>query len=308
MQYSILILVLLFSPSICYCQTREIIYSNSKDTTANYYITYKPSGKANGLLLLLVGFGETPQSAAMETGIHTVAIAKGLVTVFASLQRGNISFYIDSLSQTSLDKLIPQLQKKYSTKGKPFYLGGFSLGGSGAVRYAERAYASKDMLKPNAVFAIDPPLDFERVFDSDEFAVRYGKNEVAVNEAGYFSKRVQYEFQSTPQTDITTFRIFSPYSRSDTTQTNIKPLLHCPIRLICEPDIAWQLENRNRSLYDLNALDCSALINILTLWGNQSAVLTITMNKGYRRSTGKRNPHSWSIADSNDVIDWLLKY
>ena len=78
--------------------------------------------------------------------------------------------------------------------------------------------------------------------------------------------------------------------------------------LITEPEIIWQMEERDRSLYDLNALDCSLAINALRQMGNKKAKLVLTENKGFRKLTGKKNPHSWSIADCNETIKWLLSH
>lgn len=229
--------VLFFLTLHLFAQQTDIIYSNPKDTNTNYYIAYKPSITPTGLLLLLTSFGETPQNAAKETTIQTVAAKNGLVTVFASLQYGTQTFFIDSLSQLHLDELIPTLQKKYNLANKPFYLGGFSLGGSGVIKYAERAYDAKTLIKPKAIFAIDAPIDFEKMYYSLEYASKHSTVNIAKMEADYFIKRLQYEFQSTPYIDKTPFHIISPYSFSDTNQTNIQALKDCPILLISEPDI-----------------------------------------------------------------------
>lgn len=66
------------------------------------------------------------------------------------------------------------------------------------------------------------------------------------------------------------------------------------------------MEERNRSMYDLNTLDASMLINALRLMGNKNAKLVLTNNKGYRKLTGRKNPHSWSIADAEETISWLI--
>jgi len=289
-------------------QKREIVYSNPKDTNTNYYIAFKPANTPTGLLLILTGFGETPQNAANETSMQTVAAQNGLITVFASLQYGTQTFFIDTLSQLNLDGLIPTIQKKYNLTNKPLYLGGFSLGGSGVIKYAERAYNSKSLVKPKAIFAIDPPIDFEKMYYSLEYASRHSTVNIAKMEADYFIKRLQYEFQSTPYYDKTPFHIISPYSFSDTNQTNIQPLKDCPIMLISEPDVMWQMEERNRSMYDLNTLDCSMLINALRLMGNKNAKLVLTNNKGYRKNNGNKNPHSWSIADAEETVGWLINF
>jgi hypothetical protein len=306
---NLIILLLTCLTSICsFGQTRELVYLSPKDSSANYYIAFKPLGQPKGLLLLLTSFGETPQIASNETDIATKANKEGLVTIFASLQYGTQTFFIDSLSQAYLDELIPNLQKRYKLTNKPFYLGGFSLGGSGVVKYAERAYLRTDLIKPRAIFAVDPPLDFEKMYYSLEYTVRNSNVEISRREADYFIKRLQYEFQSTPQIDNNPFQRISPYSFSDTNQTNIKTLLNCPIMLISEPDMIWQMEERNRSMYDLNTLDCSLVINSLRLLGNSKAQLVITTGKGYRKLTDKRNPHSWSIMDTEQTIKWLLSH
>jgi hypothetical protein len=303
----IIILTIAIFYTVCsFGQTKETIYLNPKDSLSDYFIAFKPQGQTKGLLLLLTSFGETPQIASNETNIQTEASREGYLTVFASLQLGTQTFFIDNLSQSNLDQLIPNIQKRYKLTDKPFYLGGFSLGGSGVVKYAERANSRSDLPRPKAIFAVDPPLDFERMYYSLEYAVRNSNVEISKREADFFIKRFQSEFQSVPQLDNKTFQTISPYSYSDTSQKNIKSLVNCPIMLISEPDIIWQMNERNRSLYDLNALDCSLAINALRLLGNQKAQLVLTTGKGYRKLTGKRNPHSWSILDPKKTIKWLI--
>lgn len=303
----IIFLTIAILTNVCsFGQTKETIYLNPKDSLTNYFIAFKPQGQPKGLLMLLTSFGESPQIASNETDIQTVASREGYLTVFASLHLGTQTFFIDSLSQANLDQLIPNILKRYKLTDKPFYLGGFSLGGSGVVKYAERAYSRSDIPRPKAIFAVDPPLDFERMYYSLEYAVRHSNVEISKREADYFIKRLQYEFQSTPQLDNKPFQTISPYSFSDTSQKNIKTLVSCPIMLISEPDIIWQMEERNRSMYDLNTLDCSLAINSLRLLGNNKAQLVLTTGKGYRKLTGKRNPHSWSIVDTAQTIKWLI--
>ena len=289
-------------------QQKETIYRNAKDSMSNYFIAYKPSGSINGLLLLLTSFNETPEIASQETNIHEIAASKGIITIFASLQMGRQTFFIDNVSQETIDELIVDIQKKYDVLNKPLYLGGFSLGGSGVVKYAERAFSSATLVRPNAIFSIDPPLDFERMYYSLEYTVRNSSVEISKAEANYFIERIQYEFQSTPNVNKLPFWKISPYSFSDTLQANVKSLVNCPILLLSEPDIIWQMEQRNRSMYDLNTLDCSLVINSLMLLGNKNAKLVLTQNKGFRKLTGRKNPHSWSIADGDYVVNWLLQY
>jgi hypothetical protein len=305
---SIISLTLSFCVKKPLTKNSEIIYQNPKDTTANYYIVFKPQIQAKGLIVILPGFGETPEMAVQETVIQDKANKLGLLTIFASLQYGSGSFYIDTLSQRKLDTLILNLQSKFKLKDKPLYLGGFSLGGSGVVKYAERAYASKILPKPKAIFAIDPPLDFERFYKSSEYQIRLSKSKIATEESVYFLERLRYEYQGSPVENLKAYHQISPYSYSDTLQTAIKSLMNCPVMLFSEPDIAWQMKERGRSMYDLNTMDCSAMINTLNSWGNKNAQLILTSDKGYRKLTGKKNPHSWSIAEADLVVNWLMSF
>lgn len=66
------------------------------------------------------------------------------------------------------------------------------------------------------------------------------------------------------------------------------------------------MKNRQRDYYDLNCVDIAAMINLLQTQGNKEAKLVVTNNKG-RRLNGMRHPHSWSIMDSKQCLDWILK-
>jgi len=48
------------------------------------------------------------------------------------------------------------------------------------------------------------------------------------------------------------------------------------------------------------------MINFLNLNGNTDAELVPALGKGYRLD-GTRHPHSWSIVDPSNCIDWIQK-
>ena len=52
----------------------------------------------------------------------------------------------------------------------------------------------------------------------------------------------------------------------------------------------------------------ACMANDLKRMGGKKASLITTMNKGYRRPGNKRHPHSWSIAEPNDLVKWLLEH
>jgi hypothetical protein len=119
---------------------------------------------------------------------------------------------------------------------------------------------------------------------------------------------MEKEFGGPPTAQSAKYITQSPYSYTDTTARNANLLKNMPIRLISEPDIVWQMNERNRDLYEQNTIDCVSLINYLRLIGNTQATYVPTVDKGYRKQQGNRNPHSWSIAEPKDTIAWLLKH
>lgn len=302
----LLLINALLSISVLAQQT-ILTYRTPRDSTANYYLTVMPVGQPKGLLVLLPGYGELPEYVYAETDLPKEAARQGLVTVIVTLQQGYQSFYVDDASQQTLSDIVREVQTKHKLTDKKLYVGGFSLGGSGAVRYAERAVTSSNLPQLNAVFAIDPPLDFVRMYNSMQKVTRQSKAEMAVNEATFFTERMRQEFGGEPATHLTHYLARSPYCHSDTNRRNPNLLKNTPIRLISEPDIEWQMTERNRDLYDMNTLDCVALITYLRAVGNAKAVYAQTTGKGYRKQQKLRNPHSWSIADPKATVAWLLR-
>ena len=56
----------------------------------------------------------------------------------------------------------------------------------------------------------------------------------------------------------------------------------------------------------MNAVDLAALVNQLKILGSKKAELIITAGKGIRED-GSRHPHSWSIVDENELIEWFTR-
>jgi hypothetical protein len=67
------------------------------------------------------------------------------------------------------------------------------------------------------------------------------------------------------------------------------------------PTINWILENWKHDYY---AIDQAALILHLRALGNTRADLITTSGKGHNPD-GKRNPHSWTIVDEEELARWI---
>jgi dienelactone hydrolase len=281
----------------------EKVFLDKTDTTKNCYtIIYPPKFPWTGYLFLVPGFGETAENVLQQTDLPQKLAQNGILTIIPTFQDGVLSFGVDSVSQQTFDRILNDVTSKHKLIDQRFYVGGFSIGGSCAIKYAQ-----KIAVKPAAVFAIDPPLDFERFYNSAKRDIRLSKNNEANQENVYMIDRLEKETGGSPKTKLFEYYSLSPYSFSDTTQTAVKKLINLPLRIYTEPDINWWLKERGADLTSMNATECSAMINELNRLGNQKAELITTQNKGYRKPDNKRHPHSWSIVYNDELIKWLLK-
>lgn len=281
----------------------EKVYLDNSDSTKNCYTVIYPSKLPwTGYIFLLPGFGETPERVLQQTDLPKKLALNGILTVIPTFQDGVLSFGVDSLSQQTFNRILKDVTNKHKLTDQRFYVGGYSIGGSCTIKYAENA-----TIKPTAIFAIDPPLDFERVYNSAKRDIRLSTDNKANQENLYIVERLQKETGGNPSNSLLEYYKFSPYSFSDTIQTAIKKLPNIPLRIYTEPDISWWMKERRADFTSMNSTECSALINELNRLGNNNATLITTQNKGYRKPDNNRHPHSWSIVDNDELIKWLLK-
>jgi hypothetical protein len=307
MQKINLLILTLFISVISFGQKIETTYLDKTDSTKSMYIAVIPqSGQINSFMFLLDGFGGgDPKDILIQTGIPKLAATKGILSIIPVLKTGQLYFGSDTVSQQSLKQMIDLVVNKYQLKGKDFYIGGFSIGGTCVIKYAELAVQKDYPIKPKAVFAVDPPLDWQRFYNAAKRVVRLSNRDKVNGEVTYMIDRIKKEMGGTPETALENFYNNSPYSFSDTTQRAVKALVKTPLMILSEPDIQWWLSQRGYDYSYINVSDQAAMINELQRLGNSKAVLVTTTGKGYRQPTRTRHPHSWSIADPERTIKWL---
>jgi esterase/lipase len=306
MQKLIFLIPAIFISTISFAQKTETVYLDKNDSTANMYIAVVPQVPIKAFMFLLDGFGASPRDVLIQTELPKYAARQGILTIIPILKTGALYFGVDAASQRSLKDQVETVIEKYHLQGKDLYIGGLSIGGSCAVKYAELAVKNNYTIKPKAVFGVDPPLDWERFYNSAKRVARLSEPAKVSSEVTYMIERIQKEMKGTPQTAIENFYNISPYSFSDTTQRAVKTLIKTPIMLITEPDIQWWLSQRGYDYDYMNSIDHAAMINELQRLGNKKAILFTTVDKGYRQPGNRRHPHSWSIANKEEVVKWLL--
>ena len=271
------------------CSPKESIehITISPDSTVGYTaIVNNKTPKA--YILLFPGFGESSDDVLAATDLPIDLARQDIAVFIPVLQNGSETYGFSNESQKCLTKIVTDIQNRYKLHNKPYFVGGFSMGGATAVKYAELTD-----VKPAALFAIDSPLDYNRFLYAT-------KRDIEV-----YHKDNQDSIYAQLYRDIDSIKNESPYFIDDSTHSAIMTLKQVPTRVYIEPAEDWWLDNRQTDVLGLNIIDATCFINDLRLMGNKNADLIITRNKGFRRSTNQRHPHSWSIVVSNDLINWL---
>ena len=282
------------------------LYANiDKDSTTLFYEKIVPKNKPLGVLVILPGSGERIEDVKKQISLPTLAVQKDLLVIFPSINWGTNKHIPE---HEFLDTIFKQVVKQYRVPKDKFVIGGFSGGGMVALTYAEKANKHSDstFIKPKAIFGVDPPLDYAHLWNHCKKDIERNFSEPAIQEGKWIMDSYTKEFGGSPEEFPENYVKYSIFSYSEKDGGNAKYLKSTPLLLYTEPDVLWQMQNRHRDYYDMNCVDIAAMINQLQLQGNKSAKLIVTNNKG-RRFNGMRHPHSWSIMNSQQCLDWILE-
>ena len=281
------------------------LYINDGISNELFYYALKPKGKIKGTLILL-----PPTAQKVEDVINNniklceLAFEKGILLIIPSI---NYNLYLDKITMDFLNTPFKKAISKYQAPKDKFVIGGFSLGGMNAIRYVELSKENPDLtsIQPVAVYGIDPPLDWARIYYSFQRTKELNFSEVAVNEATDYLAKLDEQFGGSPKEVPNIYSKHSMYSKTVKDGGNATFLIDTPVRIYSDPDIDWHLKERQTDFYDINALDQTAMINELRISGNENAEFINALGKGYRLN-GMRHPHSWSIAEPNGLMDWII--
>jgi hypothetical protein len=284
-------------------QNYERVVLDEKDPTTGYYLAVPPKGNIEGVLVLLPGFNESPENALPETKLHNVAYANNILTLFIPF---GAKIYIDAATQSLINRALTDSIKRFNANPESFVIGGFSAGGTIALRYAElcQEKPANFPIKPKAVFTIDSPVDLVELWKYFDRELERNFSEVGMNEARFIQGMMKKDLSGTPTSNYSAYVSHSPFTKDLTKAGNEQFLKNIPVRLYHDVDLVWQLQNRRRSAFDNNVACASELIARLMKMGSDKAELMIAKRPGYR-SNGMRHTHSWSIVDEVELIQWM---
>lgn len=278
------------------------VYVGDKDRIDLYYQALIPQSKIKGVVVLLPGTWETTyhvwnSMAEFCAEAHKNQLA---VLVYSINQRLTLTKEIVSL----IDRMSEDAMAKYRLPKDRFVFGGFSMGGIFSLRYAELANqdSTNTKIRPVAVFSCDGPCDLKHVYAN--FYRKVDKNP-GLNEPKYGMAELEKYCQGTPKGNPSMYEYYSPFTFDAVAGGNAQFLSHMPVRIYADVDPLWWMQNRHVDMYDLNALDQTAMIQLLNDMGNSRAEFINSYQKGIRIE-GNRHPHSWSIVDPKPCVEWIL--
>ena len=300
---SFLIYMLTLSTLSLSAQNYERIWFDDKDSSYGFYSRIRPAGpRIQGALVLFDGFGGNATGLYSETKLQNVAFANELLVI--SIPTGKRLFLDDGFTKTISD-ILSQEAVDNALIYDHFAIGGFSSGGTIALSYAERCMEHPELFKqrPRAVFTVDSPIDLLNLYRSSGRILQSKPGGWWLGEAGMIREMLDKSF-GTESTGMGNYRKYSPFLQSDSATGREQFLKSIPYRTYHDVDIAWRINNRRQSAYESNMLDASELITRLRNLGNTAAEFVASKSAGVR-SNGMRHPHSWSIVDEVELIQWV---
>jgi pimeloyl-ACP methyl ester carboxylesterase len=289
-----------------FAQKREVVYRTKGDTTQNYYLALTPGISSKGLLVILPGFGTSPNEVLLETKLPQTAVENGYTVIIPLLvnydQEDTLNIY-----EKRLETLIPEVLEKYKVPQNKFIIGGHSLGGQQALYYGEQAFKKNDtgIVKPNLVFGVDPPLDMKRLYDNYVRSMKIDPSKAQGSEAEFIINRFNHIYGGSPHQKPKAYANASAYYRDAVDGGNAKYLRSVPVRLYSDPDVSWFITERNTPIEWTNLADITSCIVQLKVLGNKNAEYISCLGKGFQN--GKRHPHGFSMLDADEFILWANK-
>ena len=267
----------------------------NKESFSYFYI--EPEHDVKGVLILLPGLGESPQSIFEKTALPRLLAEKGFLTIVPQM---NQTLFADDYTIAQINDIISIQTKRYNSIDLDIFIGGLSAGGAVAIGYAEHVLGNDSSIKLKGVFGIDPPLDLRRMYVSAENKIRYNCRSKLIRKEGTFIKRYLLSSMSgTPEERPDQYIKYSAFSASAEDGGNARLLKTIPIRLYTEPDLQFVRKTYCQELQyeDINAVDLEKLSSFLVSIGNRKVEYITTKGKGF---------HSWNILDPADCANWII--
>lgn len=266
------------------------------------YTLWLPQNEVKGMVV----FFEANRDTANQEPVVDIAFKNHLAVLYVTTDN-MLEFLFEDLKMLELENYMHEVIIKFAIPKDNLLYCGMSLAGTRALKMAafSQSIKSKYKVLPKAIAICDAPLDMVRFFRECKKASDLNLNEIAATEGEWVSSYLKKNMHGTPGENMKKYIEYSSFCYTAENGGQAFALKNINLRAYTEPDVIWWIENRGKDYYSMNAIDLAALINQLKISGSKKATLITTDNKGYRPD-GSRHPHSWSIVDEKELLDWFV--
>lgn len=297
------VLVLVFS---CSPRNEKVESDRADSDTVGVYITddYELHQVTNSkaTLILYPGAGTNSEWTKKEFDILPKA-RENKVSVL--LMNFTNHLWITERDCEDLMSDLENIFKKHNLFKDKIYIGGMSVGGTVALSLSDYLIRTSSHLTPEGVFIVDSPIDLYALYQSAETDIlREDFSEERLAEPRFIINYFQNELGTDDSLKANISKV-SPFVYSQQS-IGVSALKDTKLRFYTEPDSLWWRENRDTDYNHTNAYVIQQITGQLKSTGWDKVELLETKGKGYR-SNGDRHPHSWSIVDGDNLIDWMTQ-
>lgn len=270
--------------------------------TNEAYELHKPFSEPVAVLVLFGGYPESAEDIKREFQISDKATAEEIAIIYANFNR-KLWFEDNELNELAL--FIKEIFSENKLPHDNIYLGGFSSGGDVSLLVGDFLSENKKIgLEPKGIFIIDSPIDLAQLYFSSEKNLVSNFSEPSIQESTWIINELGNRFGN-PNKDINAYEKHSVFTLQTENIDNVKNLKNTKIRMYTEPDTLWWKKNRMVDYEQTNAYLIREMSQILKDSGFTNVEYIPTENRGFR-TNGERHPHSWSIVEKDDLINWIL--
>ena len=270
--------------------------------SAGYTLWLPEFKQPKGVLVFFNGRRDT----TLSDPLIEASLRSNLAILFVTTNN-RVEFLFETHKMRELEGYIHEVVKRYNLESKNLMFCGMSLAGTRALKMSVFAHSkdSKYHYVPKAVAICDAPLDMVRFHKEGQKARDLNFHQVAANEGSWVSAYLEKGLGGSPKDRLQQFMDYSPYCYFDESELKYKAFEHTHIRAYTEPDVNWWMKTRRKDYYGMNSIDLAGFVNEVNILGNENAALITSQNKGFLNN-GERHPHSWSIVDEEELIEWFV--
>ena len=274
---------------------------NNPISTENYNL-YKPN-KTEAVLILFGGFPENGEMIETEFAITDMALEKKVAVIYMNFNR---KLWLEESQKAALANNLKVLFETNNLPKKKIVIGGLSSGGSIALLIGNYLTENSNLnLEPTGVFVVDSPIDLAALYRITEENIKRDFSEASVGESTFIHNYFKSQLGN-PDEEIKPYEDYSVFTYETKNYQNIEDLKNTKIRFYSEPDKEWWKKNMGVEYEQMNAFHIKRLTKFLQDQDYKDVEYLTSENKGYR-SNGERHPHSWSIVNKEDLLEWILE-